>query len=143
MKLDIPTVLPGLNEIIDARVAGKRSDNRLWYGKWAKMKRHWEGLICLFVRQQGFSCPDGGHFTYILREPNRRRDPSNVLAGAMKLIEDALQKEGVLPGDGWQHVHSIRAVTVHDKQNPGVSVHVTESPPTEEEIETWKKKLRP
>ncbi len=63
-----------------------------------------------------------------LFEPNMRRDPSNAYAGALKVIEDALVQCGVLPGDGWKHVHSPASYEwALDKGNPRVVVHLSSS----------------
>jgi hypothetical protein len=105
-RLFIPHVLPGLNEILDARKrklvgAGRGGD------MYNLMKSRWATVIKGLAHQQGFDVQEGGYFTYLFLEPNRRRDPSNIVAGGVKLIEDALQEAGLLGGDGWKHVLGI------------------------------------
>ncbi len=127
--------VPALNELLDAQ--GER-----WASggtRYQKVKKHWAGLVTLFARTQAFNCKHGGHFTYIFREPNRRRDPSNVIAGGIKIIEDSLQMAGLLDGDGWKHVMSITPIVLHD-ENPSTTVIVTGERPTEKEITSWTKR---
>lgn len=135
IRLWIPGPLPGLNEIIDAK-ARKR-------GKWdayADMKRKWGGTIALLAQAQRLErIPDESVFTYLFIEPNRRRDPSNIVAGGVKLIEDALQEAGVLENDGWKSVAGIRAYwALADVNNGagfgGVLLNVFPFPVSEEEM---------
>jgi hypothetical protein len=66
-----------------------------------------------------------GAFSYLCVERDRKRDPSNVVAGAIKLIEDALQAAELLPNDGWAQVTAIAPFwDVGDP--PGVLVAVGE-----------------
>jgi hypothetical protein len=108
--LTVPFRLPGLNEIIDARgVRLTGAGGRVLGDKYRQLKKRLEGQLGLLIRAQGLRPMEGACFTYLLREPNRKRDPSNVLAGAMKVIEDALQRHGILQNDGWGQVYGIGA----------------------------------
>jgi hypothetical protein len=84
------------------------------------MKKKWAGIISHAARNQNFEPIQKGHFSYYFLEPNRRRDPSNFVAGGIKLIEDALQGGLLLTGDGWKNVRSITPFWDVDKENPGV-----------------------
>ncbi len=137
--LVVPTRLPNLNDVIDAASTVYRDKNGRQHrgNAYQTLKKKWSGTLMLLARSQGFSCHDGGHFAYIFHETERRRDPSNVMAGGIKVIEDALQDAGLLGGDGWGHVFGIRVRWVHNKVFGGVVVVVTDSAPTEEEIDKW------
>lgn len=72
------------------------------------MKRDWEEFILNCIRSQRLDSFYGAHFHYVLVEPGkRRRDPSNCLSGATKLIEDALQKASIIVDDRADNVWSI------------------------------------
>lgn len=57
-------------------------------------------------------------------EPNARRDEDNVLSGASKIILDALQKAGIIAGDGRKYVHIVYAPVRVDRKNPRVEVEI-------------------
>lgn len=46
--------------------------------------------------------------SYLVIEPNQMRDPSNIVAGAMKLIEDSI-KGKVIEDDSWAYIKGITA----------------------------------
>ena len=75
---------------------------------------------------QRFGRIEAGHFTYLFREPTKKRDPSNIISAGVKLIEDALQEAGLLPNDGWRCVHGITCFWVHDPVKFGVTLFVRE-----------------
>lgn len=111
----IPLRMPSWNEAIDASNASPF--------KYNAMKQKWGHVTALFARQAGLPKVDGPrHFEYEFHEPNRRRDPSNMLA-AVKFIEDGLQAAGILPKDNWDYVSSI-AVTWKVSEKPGVLVRL-------------------
>lgn len=64
------------------------------------------------------------HYSFF--EPNRLRDVGNVLAGADKVIEDALVKCGILPDDGQKWVRNIVPWFGVDKDNPRIEVELKE-----------------
>jgi hypothetical protein len=127
-SLWVPMRLPGLNEMLDAasrsyRVSprGERHRQRSGY---TDLKRDWGNRIKLFVRTQGVPRIECGYFTYLLVEPDRKRDPSNVAAGAVKLVEDALQGADVLENDGWRQIRGY-AVYWAKGTKAGVWVGIT------------------
>lgn len=97
--LRIGSRLPGLNEIISSSATATRG----WSG-YNTLKQRFTAQVILFARVRGLTAIGPGFFTYLFVEPDRRRDPSNVVGGGVKLIEDALQAAELLPNDGWQHV---------------------------------------
>ena len=93
--------MPGLNDLIRAKAARvKNAPPGVVYNA---MKREVEERVALCASSQRFK-PKGKHFNYLLVEETLRRDPSNVAAGAIKMIEDALVKRGLLASDGWSQV---------------------------------------
>lgn len=116
----IPGPLPGLNELIDARMRRK--------GKWnaySDLKRQWEGIIGAVARVADVpEFPSTVQIWYEFHEPTTRRDPSNVVAGGIKLIEDALVKLGRLKGDGWKVMKAFYPTWRHSKDRPGVRVTI-------------------
>lgn len=65
------------------------------------------------------------HVSFEWAEPNKRRDPDNFCGGGAKVILDALQHAGVIPGDGWGHVLGLSHRWACDPKNPGVQVTLT------------------
>lgn len=63
---------------------------------------------------------------YRFYEPNKRRDKDNVAAFAMKVIQDALVKEGVIKNDGWREIESFKCLFYVDKDNPRIEVVLEE-----------------
>ncbi len=123
--LYIPGRLPGLNEILDARM--ERDTSGRYTKKWnaySDMKESWTGHISIIAAHQKFLAVEGGFFTYVWWEPNKMRDPSNFTAGGRKLIEDALQGCNRLRGDGWKHVKGFTDCWFVDKHDPFVCVFV-------------------
>lgn len=126
-RLWIPGPLPGLNEILEARILEgvRRARGKTGWtsGTYSEMKRKWGDMIRnLAEAYETPLYPEGAHLTYLIFEPNRRRDPSNVRCGAVKLIEDGLQEAGVLRNDGWKDVLDSREHLEVDPVAPGVAV---------------------
>jgi hypothetical protein len=88
------------------------------------MKKQWGEAIALLASAQGLKRVEAGYFTYLCRERNKQRDPSNVGAGAVKLIEDALQYMGFMDNDGWSQVLGYVPHLHVDASMPGVTVFV-------------------
>ncbi len=59
-------------------------------------------------------------------EPNAKRDPDNVQAGANKIILDALQGMGILQGDGRKYIDLICPAVEVDKNKPRIKVEMRE-----------------
>jgi hypothetical protein len=129
MRLWIDRSLPDYTTLITAAKSSRH--------EYARLKRSWEQGIAIRCAHQRFK-PSGTCWTYLFIERDRRRDPSNVLLGGVKLIEDALRGDdkrgrGPLRNDGWAHVTAIRPYFTIGTKNPGVMVWATESPLTENE----------
>src|SRR3989304_166589 len=102
---------PTLNEVLQS------ARNGFAYNK---VKRNWEARI---VRAT-FQIPrfERVRLFYKLWERDKRRDPSNVAAVAVKFIEDALVKAWVLPNDGWGVIEGYSVIWSLEK---GSGVEVT------------------
>jgi Holliday junction resolvase RusA-like endonuclease len=128
-QLWIPGPMPGLNEIIDAKGVVSKTRGRggkRWDG-YSDLKSQWSQRVTLYARQASFGRIVGmNEFFYEIREPNRRRDPSNFVAGAVKITEDALQEAGLLENDGWKQVAGIHTTWTVDEKRPGVMLTVRE-----------------
>lgn len=95
----MPSRMLGLNEIISSSATSTRG----WSG-YNTLKQRFTAQVILLARVRGLTAIGPGFFTYLFVEGDRRRDPSNVVGGGVKLIEDALQAAELLPNDGWRHV---------------------------------------
>lgn len=128
----VPGPLPGLNEVIDAaHVTYGRGNTR--FSEYRKMKRSWGERIQAYALSQRLEPIESAEFHYLCVETSRRRDPSNITAGALKLIEDGLQDAGVLKNDGWSNVLSIQ-VSWTVGEYPGVMLGVGQQAPTLAEL---------
>lgn len=127
-RLWIPGPLPGMNEIIDARMRSSWQPNqrgRRW-NAYSDMKKMWGERIGLLAQSQRFRPIENGFFTYLCYEKDRHRDPSNLVAGAVKLIEDALKDTQLLPNDGWAQVLGYVGHWHVQPSMPGVTLFVHE-----------------
>lgn len=117
--LIIRGTLPSLNEVIDA--------NRASHHAGAKLKRGTDETIGWSIkasRLRPVSRPVRVDVLWV--EPSRRRDPDNIASG-VKFILDALQKQGVIAGDGHRHVTALSHTFAFDRDNPRVVVTLTET----------------
>lgn len=126
----VPVRLPGLNELL----AGQASASRGW-SAYNQKKQQLTAQIVLLARWRGIGLIDPSFFTYLFAEPNKRRDPSNLTAAGIKLLEDALCAGGHLANDGWEHVLGFCSYWVCSKDSPGVLVHWGDSLQTKEAME--------
>lgn len=118
----IPGPLPGQNEIIDAAKSGRGKRNA-----YSRMKAMWSGVVAAHARSarlKPMASPVSVEFTWM--EPNARRDPDNIHAGA-KFCLDGLVEAKVLAGDGQKHISRILHGPIKVGYGPGVIVTL-ESP---------------
>ena len=111
----LPFTLPSRNKLDSLRGRtfrgrGKRRDNA-----YNKRKKLHESQIRVQATSTKLLPIGPCYFTYLFLEKDRTRDPSNIMGGAVKLIEDALQMKDcedkdnrILAGDGWRDVLGIR-----------------------------------
>ena len=107
----------------------------------AEKAKH-QGIVGREAIEQGFQ-PVGGCWGYLMVERDRRRDPSNIMAGAIKIIEDGLQEVSLLAGDGWEDVRAITPVFAIDSHEPGVLIaNDVEMIQTYTLLKTWNSERR-
>lgn len=127
-RLFIPGRLPGLNELLEAKATFGRTkggSGKAWNG-YAALKADMGQRVLLLAQSQKLRSVQRAYFTYVFREEDRKRDPSNFVAGGMKIIEDALKVAGILPGDGWKVVLGFAPHWLVDLDHPGVTVFLDE-----------------
>lgn len=115
MKLEIPGRLPGLNEIIEAA--------KSHFGAYAKMKEEHTTAITWLAKQARLAKFEKAYLVITWFEPDRRRDPDNIMAG-QKFILDGLVQAGVLPGDSQKYIQGIYHRFRVDRKNPRVEVEI-------------------
>ena len=119
--LFIPGRMPGVNDLMDARMR----QGRTGWNAYSALKRNWSADIVKLARVQMFPVLGESYFTYLFDEVNKKRDPSNVIGGGVKFIEDGLKRAGQVPHDGWRHVLGIRCFWRVNIARPGVHVFAT------------------
>lgn len=145
----VPGKVPSLNELLDAKggtapkVAsiimrhlpkkGKQRGAR--FDAYNDIKQEWKrrtiaAIGAPFVRVK--AC----YFAYLVVEQEKRRDPSNICASAIKFIEDGIVEAGVMADDGWKNVLGIRVHWVNrPTHRPGIYVVMSDIRLTEEQLE--------
>ena len=118
MKFEIPGRLPVLNEIIDAAKHGMYK-----YQPYAKMKETYTNMVAWLAKK----LPTYERVALIITwyEPNRHRDPDNIMAG-QKFILDGLVQAGTIPNDGQRHIKGIIHRFAVDRKNPRVEVEIVD-----------------
>lgn len=120
LRLWIPGVFPGMNEITKAAKSGRGRGNG-----YSRMKASNDARVVYAVKGVPFPKFGRARFQFIWHEPSKRRDPDNVIAG-QKFVFDGLVKGGVLPGDGWTVVAGISHDFAVSPDRPGVEVSIVE-----------------
>lgn len=118
MKIEYLGRLPGLNEIITESKKGRGK-----YQPYAIMKEQYTSEIGWLAKKMPSYQKVNVTITWI--EPNRRRDPDNIQAGA-KFVMDGLVAGGVIKDDSQRYVKSIRHFFEVDKENPRIEIDVEE-----------------
>lgn len=123
MKLIVPGPMPSLNQLIGGKVRDR-----------IRLKKQWKDVVmALCARAPAFVGPVRMRYDFFEFRGGQGRDPLNILAGAAKIIEDALVTIGVLPDDNREVIFGIAmGPIVTDKKNPRVEVEITSATPKEE-----------
>lgn len=103
--------MPGLNELFAARIQifGSSAHTGKIANGYSKLKREYEAKVRWYMARKKLSkAPFPCWMSYLVIEPNQMRDPSNIVAGAMKLIEDSI-KGKVIEDDSWAYIKGITA----------------------------------
>lgn len=116
----VPGVLPCLTDIVEGSTRSPYT--------WSSMKKRHGRDVSLHALSQKIQPFGPAHFVVVLVEPNRKRDPDNVLGGALKIIFDALRFSKLMQNDGWKHVLSIAPTWELDRIRPGVRLTIREEP---------------
>ena len=118
MRFEIPGRLPGLNEIIDAAKHGMYK-----YQPYAKMKATYTNMVAWLAKK----LPTYERVALIITwyEPNRHRDPDNIMAG-QKFILDGLVQAGTIPNDNQRHIQGIIHRFAVDRKNPRIEVEIVD-----------------
>lgn len=99
-ELTIRQPLPDLNALLKASASSPYI--------YSKMKKAAQKVVALYALEQRFQkITEPSHFVYLFGESASNKDPSNVCAGGIKVVEDALQAMGLLPNDNWKWVLSF------------------------------------
>ena len=116
MKFEIPGRLPGLNEIIEAAKRGKGN-----YQPYSIMKQTYTDMVAWLAKK----LPAYKRVALVITwyEPDRRRDPDNIMAG-QKFILDGMVQAGTIPNDSQKHVKGILHRFDVDRKNPRVEVEI-------------------
>lgn len=114
-QFTIPGRLPSFNEVTAWNRGNKYAA--------ARRKRELESDIGWCIRHARL-VPMTGRVTLTIRwvEPDRRRDFDNI-ESAVKFIQDALVRYGIIHGDGQKHL--APPVHIHDIDKPYLRVEVT------------------
>lgn len=126
---------PKMTSII-RRTGQKKGQFR--FNLYNKVKQDWSARVMSVVSKAPNSVRvKEAHFSYLVVEKNKKRDPSNICSSAIKFIEDGLQKAGVIPGDGWKNVLGISNYWgLYDNHEPGVYVIMSDKEMKREDVES-------
>ena len=121
-EIFIPWVLPGKNEIVAASkiLVGK---NKKKYSKYNEFKRKWTNHIAWVFKMEHIPKFKNVRLEFLWKEPNRRRDPSNVRHGDAFIL-DGMVEAGVIKNDTQRYVKGFKDEFCVDKENPGVWIYI-------------------
>lgn len=104
-RLWVPGALPSLNDLLDAQRRVRRGKATLYTQLKARATAHVE-LHCRAQLHRRMTLPPAC-FTALVVTAHRRRDPDNLLSGAIKMLLDGLVRAGALANDGWKQVLGV------------------------------------
>lgn len=119
-KIWIPFLLPGLNQYI--------SECRRHWSAGARMKKNFESILsAIFTCElRNIKVKPPVKINYLWVESDMKRDKDNISGFGRKMIQDALQKSGVLSGDGWDYITGFSDSFCVDKKKSGVMITIIE-----------------
>lgn len=120
--------LPNLNDYIAADRVMVRRTGSCVFSKGNAFKQTAQKYVQMAIKRDlgDLVIKSPIRIKYRFYEPNKRRDKDNVAAFAMKVIQDALVKEGVIKNDGWKEIDSFECLFDVDKDNPRIEVELQE-----------------
>lgn len=114
-RLIIPGRLPGWNEM----------NTGIWRND-RKVKNDAMEIIGWEIKRQKIKPVGRASIKIICYEPNMRRDPSNVRAGAEKCLLDQLQSSGIIKNDNWKWLNDTPASVELDRVRPRIEIEIVE-----------------
>ena len=90
-----------------------------------RVKLKWQNDVALFIKAGKIPALDAVHLRYYHYRRDRRSDKSNLAAGAMKIVADALVQTGVLVDDRWRFIVDFHHEFIVDKSE-GLKVVIIE-----------------
>lgn len=120
-RFTIEGPLPALNAILNASKT-----------HWSTYKRERDEAMAkarLFIRAarlEPFDAHQRLWITTVFYAKDRRTDPSNLSAGFHKVVEDALQLEGILPNDGYGNIAGYTEHFRVDRARPRFEIELSE-----------------
>lgn len=123
MRFTVPGPMPSLNQLIGGKVRDR-----------IRLKKQWKDVVmAICARAPAFVGPVQMRYDFFEFRDGEGRDPLNILAGAAKIIEDALVTIGVLEDDNREVIYGIEMGPITtDKKNPRVEVTIESANPKEE-----------
>jgi hypothetical protein len=115
-SLVIHGTMPNLNDILDARAVSRQVGSKR-ISQYTRMKAAWDTKVTLLARPRFRKQLPPCHFVFVFNEPNMRRDPDGLSAGAYKFVLDGLQSAGAIAGDGWKQVLGLQSYWVTEKES--------------------------
>lgn len=124
----IPRTMPNLNDYLAAERVKFRTYSGKTNTKGNELKKKWQMCAGVHIRKdlQGLKISKPVKIHYIFYEPNAKRDMDNVASFAMKVIQDALVRTGVLENDGWKQIKGFWCDFYVDRDDPRIEVEIME-----------------
>ena len=129
---EIPGLMPGFNEMENARGQKMRRRGSSQQNEYNLMKQRWSDTIGMLAiaASSGWHAKNYAHrdgralIVTTFYETKRNRDFDNICA-ARKFIHDALIKAKVIDNDGWADIEpALFNFFEHDRANPHVKVEI-------------------
>ena len=103
--------------------------NDLKGGHWAACQRKKQEamdiVIYSMMQQKIRPSPEKVQIIITCYEPNLKRDKDNILAGACKIILDAMQQAKIIKGDGQKYIELVTDTKL-DRVNARIEVEIRE-----------------
>ena len=116
MTFTVPDRLPGYNELTRGHWSARQ-----------RLKETHMGIVVWCAKIDGVRPVKGlVEISITCYEPNHRRDHDNVVAGAAKIIMDALKNMGIIQGDGQKYVRYVPQPVQVDRIKPRVEIEIRE-----------------
>lgn len=127
-KFVIPRTMPNLNDYLAAERIRFRTYSGKTDTKGNELKKQWQMCAGVYIRKdlRGLNIKKPVRLNYKFFEPNKKRDMDNVASFAMKVIQDALVRTGVLENDGWKQIKGFQCDFFIDRDDPRIEVEIVE-----------------